>query len=337
MMGVAHLPPPQELASVPRARAVEEATWGQVKSTAALAGVAGKLVVSNAAAGIPDRGHSPRITVMTRNVYLGGPIGPILGAGSLAEIPALVTQMLATIQASDFPARAQALADEITAARPELVGLQEVSVFRIQFPGDYLAGNPVPAETVVYDYLELLLDELAARGSSYVAVAIATGADIELPSALGEDLRMTDRDVILARSDVAIGNAQTGNYSVDLTVPVGGAGGPPVTLLRTWASVDATVYGQTIRFMNTHLETRAVWAPTVDLDRRIDLLFARDKGNVLLGAQTARVVGADPSARTAAGLWPADHAGVVAELRIRPAPHAYQSMPHGGLVVSEVK
>ena len=73
---------------------------------------------------------------MTRNVYLGAPIGPVLGAGSLAEVPGLVSQMWATVQANDFPARAQALADEIAAAQPELVGLQEVSMYRIQFPGD---------------------------------------------------------------------------------------------------------------------------------------------------------------------------------------------------------
>jgi len=367
----------------------------------------GKLVVSGAAAGIRDRGFSPRITVMTRNVYLGAPIGPVLGAGSLAEVPGLVSQMWATVQANDFPARAQVLADEIATAQPELVGLQEVSMYRIQFPGDYMVGNPMPAETVVLDYLELLLGELESRGLNYVPVAVATGTDIELPSAVGEDLRMTDRDVILARSDVAVDNAQTGNYSINLTVPVGGAGGPPVTMLRSWASVDATVFGQTIRFLNTHLETTSgepiqvaqasellgmvatsdlpvllagdfnsaadgsstqtyglmvsggmgdTWNqanphedgntcchdddllnPTADMNRRIDLIFALDRGNALLGAQTAQVVGIDPSARTPSGLWPSDHAGVVVELRIRPAPNAYQSMPHGGLVVSGVK
>jgi hypothetical protein len=37
-----------------------------------------------------------------------------------------------------------------------------------------------------------------------------------------------------------------------------------------------------------------------------------------IAAQEAHLVGADPSARTPSGLWPADHAGLVATLAVGP-------------------
>jgi endonuclease/exonuclease/phosphatase family metal-dependent hydrolase len=50
---------------------------------------------------------------------------------------------------------------------------------------------------------------------------------------------------------------------------------------------------------------------TVDLTQRLDLMLFRNK----LCALEAYVVGDEPSDRTHSGLWPSDHAGVVATLR----------------------
>jgi endonuclease/exonuclease/phosphatase family metal-dependent hydrolase len=47
--------------------------------------------------------------------------------------------------------------------------------------------------------------------------------------------------------------------------------------------------------------------PTPTLDERIDIVFARG-----LEPLTAEIVGEEPTDRTASGLWPSDHAGVVA-------------------------
>ncbi len=351
--------------------------------------------------GPADVGSGTSVIAMTRNLYLGAPIDPILSAPSPEAIPGLVTEGWLGIQATNFPERARAIADEIAASRPHLVGLQEVSQFRIQSPGDFLAGNPTSATAFVLDYLSILLEELDARGLSYRAVATTTNADIELPMVSGftdegaplfDDLRLTDREVILARADVEVANVQVENFSTNLAVPVGG--GAPITVLRGWAAVDATIRGRTVRFVSTHLETKSfapiqeaqaaellqvlsdedlpvilvgdfnsaadgsttqsygtvtdagfvdVWgqvapnAPghtccmesdllneTASLDRRIDLIFARDAFTIveqrIVGAVDGEVVGEEPADRAPSGLWPSDHAGVVAELLLPPAP-----------------
>jgi hypothetical protein len=75
--------------------------------------------------------------------------------------------------------------------------------------------------------------------------------DLELPADLDgtpTDIRVTDRDVILARDDVEVGSITKGNYRTSLLLP------GPVALLRGFVAVDATVRGNTYRFVNTHLE-----------------------------------------------------------------------------------
>ena len=384
--------------------AVGQNSWGTLKSALSNPAPAGKLAVSARVAGIRDRGGF-KATVMTRNIYLGAPIGPLLTAPSLEAVPGLVAEMWATMLATDFTERAGALADEIAAANPHLVGLQEVALYRVQSPGDFFVGNPAPATEVEFDFLALLLDELSSRGLAYSAAAITIGSDVELPSATGDDIRLTDREVILVRDDVATSNPQTANFAVNVTLPIGGATGPPVTLLRGWASVDATLFGQTVRFMSTHLETAGVEpvqmaqagellqligaaaVPVIlvgdfnsaadgsttatyatltggglvdtwnqanhsadgftcchaddllntvpEFNRRIDLIFVTDEpGDAILPTVNAEVIGDDQQGRTASGLWPSDHAGVVATLRLRPDRSAVAAMPHGNLTVS---
>jgi endonuclease/exonuclease/phosphatase family metal-dependent hydrolase len=49
-------------------------------------------------------------------------------------------------------------------------------------------------------------------------------------------------------------------------------------------------------------------------DHRIDMVFGRRPSGKPIPVVDATVVGRDPAQRTAGGLWPSDHAGVVAEL-----------------------
>ncbi|MGH2668243.1 MAG: endonuclease/exonuclease/phosphatase family protein, partial [bacterium] len=201
------------------------------------------------------------VTVMTRNLYVGANLDLVLTAPSPADIPIRVAEAFAAVQATTFPERAEALADEIAAADPHLVGLQEVSLIRTQFPGDFLVGNPTPAEDVAFDFLALLMGALEARGLDYRAVATSRGIDIELPMFTGfttplADARLTDHEVILARSDVAVSDVQERNFTVNLAVPVGG--GPPIPILRGWAAVTATVAGRTYRVVSTHLEPASI-------------------------------------------------------------------------------
>jgi endonuclease/exonuclease/phosphatase family metal-dependent hydrolase len=204
------------------------------------------------------------LTFLSRNVYLGADLAPIIGVPVPQLIPIRTAEVWASVQATNFPERAKALADEIVGAQPDLVGLQEVSLWRTQFPGDAHLPNGVAATDTAFDFLQILLDELAARGQHYVVASVGQGVDAELfyftgaPGAsLTRDVRMTDRDVILAKNNVTIFNALGGQYAAKVTIPLGGAGGPPVTIPRAWASVDAKFHGETIRFFNTHLEVES--------------------------------------------------------------------------------
>jgi hypothetical protein len=102
----------------------------------------------------------PPITVMTRNLYLGADLSPIFEAASRGDGPGVVqatTNAWATIKATNFPERAESLADEIGESDPLLVGLQEVSLYRTG-PAD---GSQKPnASNVEYAYLDILQREL---------------------------------------------------------------------------------------------------------------------------------------------------------------------------------
>ncbi len=284
-------------------------------------------------------------------MYVGAEIDRVLEARTPEEAVLLATEQWANVQATDFPARAGAIAAGIAARRPQLVGLQEVALYRTtDRPFEELATH------VAYDFLQLVIDSLHARGLDYVAAAVDRTTDLQVPviarfDASGQPVfagvRFTDGDAVLLRADVPHANARSGVY-------------------QGWSSVEATIGGATYRFVVTHLagqevaelqvaQTRELVAlladdsrPTVlvgdfagyadswiepdrrapgltccerpDLlnpvpafDQRIDFIFTRNlpAGAPALGRD---VVGDRPGDRTA-GLWPSDHAGVVATFR----------------------
>jgi endonuclease/exonuclease/phosphatase family metal-dependent hydrolase len=191
---------------------------------------------------------------MSQNLFLGADLNPIFRAPNLPALFGVVGATWNSVQANDFPTRARVMADEIAAARPDLVGLQEATLYRTDAPPD---GSATRAETVAYDYLQLLVDALAQRGLSYEPVSVFTGGDDELPAGLPPqlDVRITDRVVVLARTeggpDVHVWNPQSGRFATALTVPTAAG---PITLPRGWASVDVKVRGDRFRFVSTHLE-----------------------------------------------------------------------------------
>jgi endonuclease/exonuclease/phosphatase family metal-dependent hydrolase len=197
-------------------------------------------------------GHGRQVTVMTRNLFVGTDLTPIFTAPTLPQLVGATTTAFLEVQATRFPERAEAIADEIAATRPDVVGLQEAMLIRTDAPAD---GPASPAETVAYDYLETLLAALAARGLDYEAVTVVTNADNELPTALGFDVRATDRDAILVSRDrrprLVVTGAQAGNFAARVTFPtiVG-----PIPFPRGWTAVDLKLRGQRFRVVNTHLE-----------------------------------------------------------------------------------
>ncbi len=218
-----------------------------------------------------------KVKVMTRNLYLGADIFQVLAAaqnpdpalGGL-DVPIAVATLFETVQYTNFPERAEAIAKEIWMTRPHLIGLQEVSLWYTQSPSDFFMpgpdGLPMPnpdqalADDLAYDYLTLLLQALEKRGLNYEVAEVAFNADVEMPMLTGfskeglplfDDLRMVDRDVILVRSDVNASNTAWGNYDDSVRETIGGV---TLEFKRGWAAVDAEVCGETYRFVNTHLE-----------------------------------------------------------------------------------
>ena len=195
------------------------------------------------------------LTVMTRNLSFGTDLGPIVAATTEFEFVTAVAAAYAQAQASDFPGRAKAWADEIERARPDLIGLQEAVLWRTQTPADF---SPTPnATTSPGRPGRLLLAELRSRGLKYEVVIAQAGYDIEAPGLFPTglvDVRLTQREVILARKapGLKLTNAQGGQYAAYVTVPT--IIGVPVALPWAWASVDVTKSGRSFRFATTHLD-----------------------------------------------------------------------------------
>lgn len=211
------------------------------------------------------------VTVMTRNVYFGADLLPIASATTLQEVIDAASAIFASVQATNFPERARALADEIVATRPDLVGLQEMALWRTRFPATFPPSLTPTAEDVEFDFLALLQQELAARHARYEAVAVRVDNDVQVPadapgrdcifssgffSGACRDLRFTDRTVILARRHppgprVHTSNIQTKTFDQNVMLPILGG---VVATRKGWLSVDVQLRGRKFRFITAHLQ-----------------------------------------------------------------------------------
>ena len=209
-----------------------------------------------------DNGKGKVVNVMTRNLYLGADLAPVIAAQTPEQVVTASGAILRDVIANDFPTRAEGLADEILRTKPDLVGLQEVALWQT---------TPItPAGTALtIDYLDLLLDELNKGPDRYEVVVVQNEFGTEVPADAngiendgpGGELadaevlgKLLMRDVILARTGggVHTWNASGGNFETLLELPVGGE---VVAVARGWTAVDARVRGSgPFRFVNTHLE-----------------------------------------------------------------------------------
>ena len=228
------------------------------------------------AAAVATTDDGPHVTVMTRNLFLGSGLSNLVGVDGPAELATAVGEDWADVLASDFRTRATALADEIARADPDVVGLQEVTLWR-DAPTSDLREHPGPNAThVVYDHLTLLTAALTARGSPYSVVASATTDDFEVIRRDGSaltDLRITDRDVLLVRADRLddVVGARTGHYEAVRVLPSWPA---PVESPRGWATVDLRLDDHTtVRVLDTHLEVSNQGAGGIQ-QRQADELLA---------------------------------------------------------------
>jgi len=336
------------------------------------------------------------LTLMTQNLYQGTELEHVLAAQTPEQFAAGVATDYANVIATNFKERADALAAEIVRAGPALVGLQEVALWRTQLPFDPTAAP----QTVAFDFLQILLDALAARGVTYITVIARDNFDVSGPGLFPFGLmgvRLTERTAIIARTDprapLKLSHPQQGGFQHVSVLPTLNG---PFPLGGGWLSVDATADGRTFRFITTHLDGFSpavagaqtgellagpaatdlpvliagdfnsvttdpaygdlvaagftdVWAarnherpgltccqvppdsivnPVSQLSTRIDYIFTSGRS----APRDVHVVGDNPSARTASGLWPSDHAGLVATLKLdkqQPPPERGAASPEG--------
>ncbi|MDI1241944.1 MAG: endonuclease/exonuclease/phosphatase family protein [bacterium] len=197
------------------------------------------------------------VKVAAYNMYPGTEFSGIFLAQTPDELVAEVAEAYNDVNASNVPERIDEIADQIATNQPYLVGLQEVAIWSVGAPFD-----PADANFVVYDFLQILLDRLAARGAHYEAISIQENLTAELPAVFSQtsalDVRFTDRVVILARTDMStseikIEGVDAGTFASLLTLPSPTLGN--VVVPRGWTSADIKHRGKTYRFVNAHLES----------------------------------------------------------------------------------
>ncbi|MBU1219271.1 endonuclease/exonuclease/phosphatase family protein [Myxococcota bacterium] len=240
-----------------------------------------------------------KVKAMSRNLYLGADIFKVVEAAmdttNPYAVPAAVATVFQTVQYTNFPERAQALADEVLENNPDVIGLQEVTEYFMQAPGDFLYGNPITADMVVIDFLQVFLAALEERGMNYSVASVSYNADIELPMFAGftpegypilNDLRMLDRDVILVKNNVHVTSESNGNYYYNVAMDLGGVN---VEFTRGWTSINAVIRNQEYRIVNTHLEVGGdptspfAMIQAAQMQELMGLLASETKNTILIG------------------------------------------------------
>lgn len=226
--------------------------------------------------------RAEELRVLTWNVYVGGDLESAFLAPAAVPFPVLVTGLWGQILSTRFEERAVAIADQIVEGDPHVVALQEVSEFRIQSPGDFLAGVPLPNAPpgdVRLDFLDVLLAALEDRGAAYRPALVSENFDIEVPmvtpSGDFDDIRLLDHDVLLVREDVRVHEARSVEFGTSFEL------GPPafpveLSITRGFGVAELTIGRRDYRVAVTHLEPPEEGGESVQTAQARQLLAALD-------------------------------------------------------------
>ena len=186
------------------------------------------------------------IGLFTQNLYVGFDVQTLLDLSNAdtAQFVAATSAAYKAVQASDPVGRMAAVAAEIAAKKPDLVGLNEAASYQSSAHG-------------FYDFTALIVRALAKRGLQYMIVADSRNTDAIVPIAGGGDfVHFADHDVLLARvgkgaKTLVISHARTGHYTDQtvVTTPLG-----PVPFPRGWAAADMRLGARSFHVVATHLE-----------------------------------------------------------------------------------
>ena len=231
------------------------------------------------------------ITVMSRNIYLGADVGVALEL--IPNFPAAAQFMWDQMRKTAFETRVSKLAMEAAQERPELIGIQEATIW-------YCKKNLWSKKVEVFNFLDQYIAATKETGVGY-SLAKASGVEAFNPGysiaaipyltkvndaatfqpIFGSDSAacgFTIGDAILVRDDVAADVIQVGNsefedaYAIVPTV---------MTIYRGYTWVDFKVRESLVRVVSTHLES--IWDENkVPNSAKQAAQLARDLGAVTM-------------------------------------------------------
>lgn len=208
---------------------------------------------------------SAKVTVMTRNLYLGADVGVAMDL--IPNLSAAAQFMWDQVKKTDFNKRAPGLAAEVIAKKPDVIGIQEATTW-------FCKKNAWSARTEVFNFTEQFLAATKAEGTTYILASKAgktafnTGFSIAaipfvtmvndpetFQPLFGQDsaacgFEIADALAIkaeLANKVLAVGTSEYKKvYAVVPTI---------MNIYRGYAWADIQ-FGQTpVRFVTTHLES----------------------------------------------------------------------------------
>jgi endonuclease/exonuclease/phosphatase family metal-dependent hydrolase len=194
------------------------------------------------------------VSIMTQNMDAGTDLTFAIGELEGYFPPGIGVELTyQEVLATDIPGRAALLAARVAQNKPDLLALQEVTLWR--------TGTSVnAATTVLFDQLQLLLSSLATEGVPYDIVAVNTLGDLALPKASGGALRFTDRDALLIRADLRPPAFHLSDVHTNLFDAVYSLGGLQVP--AGWISAMVHTGNRQLRLVMTHLQSPVQNDPT---------------------------------------------------------------------------
>jgi endonuclease/exonuclease/phosphatase family metal-dependent hydrolase len=213
---------------------------------------------------IPAQAAEPTFTVMSRNIYLGADVGVALDL--IPDMPAAAQFMWDQVKKNDFSKRSIALAAEIQTYKPDVIGLQEATIW-------YCKKNAWSKKVAVFNFTDQLLEAL---GGDYVLAskdgktAFNPGYSINpipfltmvkdptrFQKLFGQDkaacgFQIGDALAIkkeLSAQVINVGNTEyEASYSIVPTL---------MTIYRGYTWADIAIEDIPVRFISTHLES--IW------------------------------------------------------------------------------
>ena len=213
----------------------------------------------------PVQASDSQVKVMTRNLYLGADVG--IAMDLIPNLSAAAQFMWDQVKKTDFNKRAPKLAAEIIANNPDVVGLQEATIW-------FCKKNLFSKRTEVFNFTKQFLAATKAQGSEYVLAqkdgitALNTGFSIAavpfitmvhdpetFQPLFGQDSAACGfeiADALAIRADLADKVLKVGNseyeqkYTIVPTI---------MSIYRGYTWADIQIGNSPVRFVTTHLES----------------------------------------------------------------------------------